>query len=504
MANWKNLYDDTGKLITWSATASFSSNKATVSLQYDLSRTTETETTVRFIISYTDTEVYHLYYDTSNTNSALTLTKAESFNDIHGTGGSYKYSGEVVLTKLKSALSFVIKKSILYFTETVGSSSMFNRAALSEKSFTIIIPEPLKLECDVDFDNIWLQDNCHWAYDSSFSFTWSISGGNIFDSVGTFIKQGAVLDRIDTYYRTGPYVEVPYGQVMKDYGYRSIAAIASQTKEKVTTYQGLTENLNKIAFRKTTTYSSVIDISELLNKNKQELVDNKCITICCKAIDTDGKAYLTYKELPVYLSFPPTEIAEEDIEVKKISSKKIICSWKNYNKTSDVEGYGIEMRYRAEGDVGFTRIKNLGVVADGEGVHKLIKTSYLLNANLAAPEVGADEEPIVTYANQDHGLEAFISGADSTSFYFDPTEFGIKNKDILRITIYPYNAYSITDSLITKSGTTYTSEALNAGIVRVKTAGGWKEGQVWVKTVSGWKEATGVYTKTSAGWKESI
>jgi hypothetical protein len=43
----------------------------------------------------------------------------------------------------------------------------------------------------------------------------------------------------------------------------------------------------------------------------------------------------------------------------------------------------------------------------------------------------------------------------------------------------------------------------NAGILRVKTGGTWREGQVWVKVNGTWKEATSVHTKVGGSWKES-
>lgn len=43
----------------------------------------------------------------------------------------------------------------------------------------------------------------------------------------------------------------------------------------------------------------------------------------------------------------------------------------------------------------------------------------------------------------------------------------------------------------------------NAGIVRVKVEGTWREGQVWVKVDGVWEEATSVHTKVNGVWEES-
>jgi hypothetical protein len=56
-----------------------------------------------------------------------------------------------------------------------------------------------------------------------------------------------------------------------------------------------------------------------------------------------------------------------------------------------------------------------------------------------------------------------------------------------------------------KTGEAFSGEynVQNAGIVRVKVNGAWKEGQVYVKAGGTWHEAETVNVKTSSGWKES-
>ena len=45
---------------------------------------------------------------------------------------------------------------------------------------------------------------------------------------------------------------------------------------------------------------------------------------------------------------------------------------------------------------------------------------------------------------------------------------------------------------------------MNAGIIKIKVNGNWKEGQVWIKNGGIWKEATGVFIKNNGKWNSSI
>lgn len=92
----------------------------------------------------------------------------------------------------------------------------------------------------------------------------------------------------------------------------------------------------------------------------------------------------------------------------------------------------------------------------------------------------------------------------STTLTIDPDKCGFSPKDTVQLGVKPYTHYGNGNTLFNDSYTYSTSITVqNAGIVRVKTATGWKEGQVYVKTSTGWKEAETVNVKTSSGWKES-
>jgi hypothetical protein len=86
-------------------------------------------------------------------------------------------------------------------------------------------------------------------------------------------------------------------------------------------------------------------------------------------------------------------------------------------------------------------------------------------------------------------------------FYFIPKTLGILPGSSYQIRIYPYSHYE--GALISTKGTDSGIIDVPKGIVRVKTANGWVEGQVWVMTESGWKNAEVIYAKTADGWKEA-
>lgn len=95
----------------------------------------------------------------------------------------------------------------------------------------------------------------------------------------------------------------------------------------------------------------------------------------------------------------------------------------------------------------------------------------------------------------------------SCSFKLDPVSNGFKAGDTIRVSLYAFAFRGDRASLWSGSGAnavfsdTYTIQ--NAGIVQVRTASGWHEGQVHVRTASGWHEAETVQSRTASGWKES-
>lgn len=112
------------------------------------------------------------------------------------------------------------------------------------------------------------------------------------------------------------------------------------------------------------------------------------------------------------------------------------------------------------------------------------------------------------------GTNEFLDrNSTSCAVTFDPVAFGFRAGDTVQLKVCAYAINGKSQTTWTVSSKTYSlfsSEAAsavttveNAGIVRVKVGGSWKEGQVYVKVGGSWKEAVSVNTKIGGAWKES-
>jgi hypothetical protein len=99
----------------------------------------------------------------------------------------------------------------------------------------------------------------------------------------------------------------------------------------------------------------------------------------------------------------------------------------------------------------------------------------------------------------------------SCTITFNPVDLEFKAGDTVSVGIYSYTRYgeNYTGSQIFNGDLSEdqvlskTCTVQNAGIVRIKEGGSWREGQVYVKVNGTWKEAETVYTKVDGSWKES-
>jgi hypothetical protein len=105
------------------------------------------------------------------------------------------------------------------------------------------------------------------------------------------------------------------------------------------------------------------------------------------------------------------------------------------------------------------------------------------------------------------GTDWCVIDSTSTSITISPTKNDFKPGDTVRIGVRPYTQYgsSNTGSQLFNADYTYsaTYTVQNAGIVRVKPDGTWREGQVYVKVDGSWREAETVNVKADGVWKES-
>ena len=109
-------------------------------------------------------------------------------------------------------------------------------------------------------------------------------------------------------------------------------------------------------------------------------------------------------------------------------------------------------------------------------------------------QVILDSNNLYTYVDFDHC---------PCNIYFNPKELGFEAKDSVRVNISAYAINGKGTKLFGESTSSETLVVQNAGVIRVKVNGGWKEGQVYVKISGHWKEAETVQTKVNGKWRES-
>lgn len=103
--------------------------------------------------------------------------------------------------------------------------------------------------------------------------------------------------------------------------------------------------------------------------------------------------------------------------------------------------------------------------------------------------------------NVDRGKEE--KDGDTKTIIRTGKELGLKKESKLKFSGRAIGSSAYNNTPISSR---YSSEIPieSAGVAKIKTFDGWKEGQAWIKTNDGWKRSTGVYVKTSNGWKQSI
>lgn len=373
--------------------------------------------------------------------------------------------------------------------------------------------EALKLECSIDFEDEWRQLECHWDYKRFFTVKGKVFHGPLYDCLGTKTGEGenigynlvSAKDKVDFSYKIGNWI-----------GKTAVFTTIGTTVYKLGTKR---ERYNTSgACRDATTFECRIPFENLDLKTLCTNLGK--LTAKLKVQSDTGTDYeklfcinSAATKLPYYLELAPT--MEGTVEVKKENSARTKCSWTKATEAashSPVHGYCVELRYRAGESGAFSTIEGLTAVKEGSS-YWLRKTESLAMMSLEALE---DEPAIEEYEVAGGNIEVYIPDPDVTEIYFNPAELGIEKDYQMKVAVYPFTVYGLpvdyaptVDEILSSSlltGTGVSSEALNKqlGLVRVKTASGWKEGQVWVKTASGWKESTGVYIKTANGWKESV
>lgn len=166
-----------------------------------------------------------------------------------------------------------------------------------------------------------------------------------------------------------------------------------------------------------------------------------------------------------------------------------LFTWTSATKTNDsspVKGYRIRL-YRKRGNSDFVKLP----IYSSDG-------SYL------SAKVASSGD--IYYDRAGNHLSVYIYPA-YYSKDIHPDDPDILPGDQIKLAVSAYTQYGKdnTGNQLFGTGEVFSdvSTIQNAGIMRVKVGGAWKEGQVYVKVGGVWKEAEVVQTKVNGDWKES-
>ena len=329
------------------------------------------------------------------------------------------------------------------------------------------------LECFIDFDDEWLQEDCHWTYDRIFTITWKITGAS------------SIISKTFSY-RIGKYDYTPVYQPTE----RSLG-----NDTKIWTYE---------------LRLSTIDNSKLLNARTSEGWLNLAAKL--SAMDASGATKEVSATYDYYLELPPKQVENLETSLVVNNPGELKCSWKaastiNNNDADSVDGYTVEMKRCLASDDS-TKDANYFYVGNlawdetelANGKYKLILTED--TRDLSVPEIDGEFD---TYVNTVINTEVYINGATSTEFYFKPEQLGLEKGDYYKFIIYPHSHYSSEHTLITPEGTESAVREVPKGIVRVFNGTTWVEGEVWVMVYDEaeqknvWKVADSIYVLADDG-----
>ena len=336
-----------------------------------------------------------------------------------------------------------------------------------------------KIKCSIDFDDEWIQEDCHWKLKRLVYFTFTTDAANP-HFYYSLLKNNPSEVQID----------------------------------------------NKDIVKKGNTYTYVLDLSnhlsDILESPENYLTDDWLTVSATCAVD--GLPEFFSKDY--YLKVAPREISQLDIKLEYVTERpgEVCCSWMEYWENTEekyLKGSSVEMFHRPAGESEFVKVGFLKwdekKFEDDPYYHYIIKDTELENSTNEYINNCTIAEDETVYMNLLPGSELYLGQSDFFSFNFNPKELGIKPGDEYEFRIYPYNVYCShfthdedenicgTDisALLTNDGTLSSIRKVPKGIVRVKVGEDWKEGQVWVMKDGQWKEAEAVYVMNEGTWKEA-
>lgn len=392
---------------------------------------------------------------------------------------------------LPYATKILVGDKIKFLGNAATDTSLINRSLINwfTANATPIDQEeyeelnPPQVNCKVNFDYDLIQDDCHWNLDRYFRFTFKVLDERLLKVSPEF------------YYRFGDFVDLG-GNALANY---------AQVPNSYLIYN----NGNTWIY-----HLRVSDINKIQLANLRDTAGNLKVTALIRV--SGNIAYETFSQ---YLELPPTlaatksdsELPNVQTDYVKANPGEFVCTWSpatvvtcganEITGVDTVDGYSIEVFRQPEGSKEILQIKGLtwDTFELACGVYKLIKDPSYYEADFTE---SSDLTKDFSLKSNHTRSEVRIENPLKTEFFFIPKTLGILPGDSYQIRIYPYSHFE--GVLISTKGTASDGIDVPKGIVRVKTASGWVEGQVWVMTESGWKNAEVIYTKTADGWKEAI
>jgi hypothetical protein len=353
------------------------------------------------------------------------------------------------------------------------------------------------LECFIDFDDEWIQEDCHWKYDRIFTITYKIAndfsfGNNIpefYYSVGT------------TEYRVEETTDDTYteGKLFHKAGTRTwtfelrLSSISNEVLLAARTSDGWLDVAARL---------SVKDTSGVIHQAATVYVDQNI-----KEINPEYTSGYLLELAPKH----PIENLKTEVVINNPGELK--CSWNKAttiddNAADSVDGYTVEMKHcLADNDhtkeENYFYVENLAWDSEAlkEGKYKLIRTAETpIDVNV--PEAEEGEEEIITFVSDLINTEVYIDGANNNQFYFEPKQLGLDKGDYYKFIIYPYSHYFSENTLIMPDGTESNTREVPNGIFHVFNGTHWVEGVVYVMVYDEverknvWKIADSIYVMT--------
>ena len=452
MATWKEAEIAGHPGFTWGFTysdaawTSWSKVNTTIDLLYDADSATPTSVNVKIRVrsNCKTTDGLYLLYDPGNTNR---LFQIKPYN---GTTASTYYSGTFSLTKSATASTFNIKAVWACNTGAGTVNTSTKTVTYETGTYTFY---------DV-FSASGLRAN--YAKRQGSSYYLSIEPEKTIAEKGTEPTL-YLADRKNNYFNiSGAFASGGENNALKEVRiyYTTDGSNPKSASSSRYSLQPLSPKPGaSYSYSRSVSYSCTIKAY-----------------ITCKldamTLDSDVKSIsVTYYSTPTKPGRPVLSYSKNRLTVKEPWT----FTW-TASPSSTVKGYYIWLMRCPKGSNTFEYVENLGSSTSNDYIE-------------------------IDTANTE--LHTKRANKSCTVVLNDPAKFGFEPGDRVLLRIAAYRNNGAGGEILSDSVDSLDYTVMNAGIVHVKVANEWKEGQVWVKANNEWHEAQTVNVNSGGEWKES-